>query len=171
MTSVIQIQQRQVIMHRPMFNPTDVAYIEQFMDAELWHYLVFCYCQSHLTGSYSFYDELTMLMVDITTTNGWNADMEVEILQAMCRIGNVLYYALANNPTLTILLVSEVSSVQDIPVDSWIITYDPTDALSLAITHGIIQLNGGCGINFIPAAINCPHTTSGDWFPTVTGGM
>lgn len=147
-----------VIMNAPLFRPEDMLLVEAFLETEQIISLLFEYCKSHVTGSYCFYDE----MASIATEYEWHMDIELAIVDAINRMGSVLFYTIAINPILCILLVADVIDVVPMMNDSWMVRYYTTDILQEATTYNIGTLNAN-GFATNPNNINYPNTTPGSW--------
>lgn len=147
-----------IIMNTPLFRPEDVLLVEAFLETEQLISLLFEYCRSHVTGSYSFYDE----MASMATEYEWHMDIELAIVDAINRMGSVLFYTLAINPILCILLVADIIDVVPMANNSWMVRYYTADLLQEVTTFNIGILNAN-GFATNPTNINYPNTTPGSW--------
>ncbi len=151
-----------IIMHTPLFRPEDVLLLEAFLEADKITDLLFLYCRSHVCGSYAFYDEMAIL----ATEYEWHMDIEFAIIDAVNRMSSVLYYALAINPVLCILLIADVYDVTPMANNCWLVRYLTEGILETATTFNIGVVNE-YGFAPQPSNINYPHATSGSWVSDV----
>lgn len=152
----------QMVMHIPLFMPDDVYYVETHLSFEAVIDMIFLYCESHVTGSYSFYDRMSALQIEYE----WEMDTELNMLDAISRMGKVLFYHLAINPVLLPLMVAEIVEVIPIANNSWLVKYLATDIYETAQTYGLTTHEGNT-TTFNPANVNYPHAISGGWVYSV----
>lgn len=152
----------QMIMHIPPFKPEDVYYAETFLPFDVIVDMLFLYCSSHITWSYSFFDDLANLRVE----NEWSMEVELAMIDCLTSMGKVLFYQLAINPVLIPLMVSEVVEVIPIANNAWLIKYTTEGILEVAETFGL-STNAANTVTFNPANVNYPHAVSGDWVSSI----
>lgn len=158
---------QKLIMYTPQFNPEDVLFAETFLPHETIMELIFSFCNSHVTLSYSFYDELTNVATDLD----WNMLVQDRMLQVLSNMGGVLFNALAINSVLNILLYSEILNVEVINNNSWLVKFNGTDAFEAAnVMKGLANVNYTQPYQFQPSTVNYPHTNPRAWALSVLDG-
>jgi hypothetical protein len=145
-----------VIMYTPLFRPEDVLLVETFLTTDQIYDLLFLYCRSHATGSYAFFDEMATLTMEYE----WPMNVELSIVDAVNRMASVLYYALAINPVLCILLIADVYDVHPMANNSLLVRYLTEGVLDTATTFNIGVINE-YGFSPRPSDINYPNATPG----------
>lgn len=153
---------QQMIMHIPPFKPEDVYYTETFLPFDAVVSLIFLYCESHITSSYSFYDSMATMQAEYE----WVMETELMMLDSISSMGKVLFYQLAINPVLLPLMLAEIVEVTPIANNSWLVKYQPADIYETAHTFGLSN-HAGNTVTFNPANVNYPHAVSGDWVSSV----
>lgn len=152
----------QLIMHIPLFKPEDVYYAETHLSFDVLVDVIFLFCCSHVTGSYAFYDE----MANLRAENEWSMDVELTMIDTVISMGKVLFHQLAINPVLIHLMIAEIIEVIPIANNAWLVKYSSDDIIETAQLYGLTT-HAGNTVTFNAAAVNYPHTVSGDWVSTV----